>query len=264
MPDLFSELEELGFDNLSDVQIFQKEKENDKKIQAVNEESQIDMLYDKTYSCPICNNQFKSRAVKSGKARLLKLDTDFMPLYDKINPLFYDIIICPKCGYGAMISYFDKIRQFQIKLILDNITSKFKYKQYPEVYDLDIAIERYKYALLNTIVKEAKDSEKAYNCLKLSWMFRLKDDKANERKFLEQAFIGFKQAFETEPFPICNMDQHTLMYLIGECARRLGNESEALLWYGKVLVSRNVKPRIKELAREQKDFVKQRFQPDAN
>ena len=259
MPDLFSGLEELGFEDLNDVQIFQEIKQENSSIQTVKEESQAEMLYDKTYNCPICNNSFKARAVKSGKARLIKLDTDFMPLYDKINPLFYDVIICPKCGYGAMISYFEKIKQFQVKLILDNITSKFRYKQYPDVYDLDIAIERYKYSLLNSIVKNAKNSEKAYNCLKLSWMYRLKKDETNEKKFLEQAYIGFKQAFETEPFPICNMDQNTLMYLIGECARRLGNKSEALLWYGKVLVSRNVKPRIKELARDQKDYVKQNF-----
>ncbi|KRQ87967.1 hypothetical protein ABG79_00132 [Caloramator mitchellensis] len=264
MPELFEGLEELGFDNLKDIQIYHNGNEHDKKIQNLKEESQIDMLYDKTYICPVCDNQFKARTVKIGKARLIKVDTDFMPLYDKINPLFYDVIICPKCGYGAMISYFDKIKQAQKKLILDNITSKFKYKQYPDIYDLENAIERYKYALLNSIVKESKNSEKAYNCLKLSWMYRLKKDEINERKFLEQAYIGFKQAFETEPFPICNMDQHTLMYLIGECARRLGYESEALLWYGKVIVSRNAKPRIIELARDQKDFLRGKIQPDAN
>ncbi|WDU84426.1 DUF2225 domain-containing protein [Caloramator sp. Dgby_cultured_2] len=69
--------------------------------------------------------------------------------------------------------------------------------------------------------------------------------------------MGFKEAFEKESFPICNLDQHTLMYLIGEIARRLGKNDEALLWFGKVIVSRSVKPRIKDMAREQKELIKQ-------
>lgn len=264
MSNLFSGLEELGFGNLKNIDIFNDaEKAKSKKQEKDKEESQIDMLYDKTYDCPVCCTQFKSKTVKTGKARLVKLDTDFMPIYDKINPLFYDVIICPRCGYGAMINYFNKIRQFQVKLVLDNITTKYKPKTYPDVYDIDVAIERFKYSLLNSIIKDAKNSEKAYNCLKIAWMYRLKGDTINENKFLEQAFIGLRQAFETESPPYFGVDQFSLMYLIGECARRLGNDSEALIWFGKVIVSNNVKPKLKDLAREQKDIIKN-SKPDAN
>jgi uncharacterized protein (DUF2225 family) len=181
-----------------------------------------------------------------------------MPRYDNINPLFYDIVICPKCGYSAMIRYFDKIRDEQAQMIKSKISPRFKAKIYPDIYDVDIAIERYKLALLNTVVKNAKSSEKAYICLKIAWLLRLKKSSDEELKFIEQALIGFKEAYEKEPFPVCGMDRFTLMYLMGELSRRIGDEHEALLWFGKVIISTNVNPRLKELARDQKDLIKGR------
>ncbi|SEF51745.1 hypothetical protein SAMN05660865_00413 [Caloramator fervidus] len=255
MFDIFSGLEELGFNNV-DIDLYKNEKTEENKKDEENKNDPLKLLYDKTIDCPVCNTQFKTKTVKVGKARLISQDTDFMPIYENINPLFYDVIICPKCGYAAMVSYFNKIRQFQIELILNNITPKFKPKKYPDVYDVDIAIERYKFSLLNCAIKNAKSSEKAFNCLKIAWMYRLKKDTENELKFLELAYIGFKEALEKEPFPVCNMDQYTLMYLIGELARRIGKKDEALIWFGQVIIAKNARTKIKELAREQKDLIK--------
>lgn len=260
MNEIFSGLEDFGFNNLNEIKLYDDENKEESQIKKTDEFNEENFLYDKTYSCPVCNRSFKARSVKIGKIRLVGKDTDLMPFYENINPLFYDVAICPYCGYGAMISYFDKLRSYQAELILKNITPKFKPKAYPNIYDVDIAIERFKYSLLICAVKNAKSSEKAYNCLKLSWMYRLKNDSENELRFLEFALIGFKEAFEKESFPICNMDQHTLMYLIGEIARRLGKNDEALLWFGKVIVSRSVKPRIKDMAREQKELIKNKGQ----
>ena len=39
-------------------------------------------------------------------------------------------------------------------------------------YSYEKAIERYKLALYNTLVKKGKNSEKAYECLKISWLYR--------------------------------------------------------------------------------------------
>ena len=47
------------------------------------------------------------------------------------------------------------------------------------------------------------------------------------------------------------------MYLIGELYRRTGNNEEALLWFGNVIISRNAPFRIKEKARDMKELIKQ-------
>lgn len=256
MDRIFSGLENLGFNDLKNVNIYNNENIEETANIKNKEIKTQDYLYDKTYNCPVCGNIFKEKTVKIGKARMVSKDTDLMPKYENINPLLYDVIVCQRCGYSALIKYFDKLKQNQAELIRKNITPKFKPRLYPEVFDLDIGIERYKLALLNAVVKNAKNSEKAYICLKIAWLYRLKENKEEENKFIEQAFIGFKEAYEKESFPICGMDRFTLMYLLGELSRRCGDNHEALLWFSKVIVTPNVNPRLKELARDQKDLIK--------
>lgn len=253
MSDLFSGLESLGF---KDVKLNIFEKEEPKKEETAVKKPVDTFLYDKTIVCPVCDTEFKSKALKNGKTRRVGMDTDLMPKYEGPNPLFYDVHICPSCGYSALNQYFEKLKPEQIQLIKATITPRFKYREYPETYDENIAIERYKLALLNSVVKKARTSEKAYTCLKIAWVNRLIENKEEEIKFLEQAYIGFKEAFEKEALPICGMDNHTLSYLIGELARRLGNNEEALLWFSKIIVTPGVNPRLKEMARDQKDLIK--------
>ncbi|MBZ4664330.1 MAG: hypothetical protein JG776_2048 [Caloramator sp.] len=255
MSDIFSGLEDLGFKNVK-LNIFEKEEENKREVEIKNKTVDT-FLYEKTILCPVCSTEFKSKALRNGKTRRVGSDTDLMPIYQGPNPLFYDVHICPSCGYSALNQYFEKVKQEQALLIKSVITPKFRPKNYPEVYDENIAIERYKLALLNAVVKKAKSSEKAFICLKIAWMYRLLQNNSEERKFLEQAYVGFKESFETEAFPICSMDNYTLSYLIGELARRLGDNDEALLWFSKVIVTPGVNPRLKEMARDQKDLIKE-------
>ncbi len=257
MDNLFSGLEELGFKNLNEVDLYNKDegKENDTPA-AKDESSILDYIYDKSYTCPVCGNEVKARTVKVGKARNVSKDTDLMPRYENINPLFYDVVLCQNCGYAALSRYFEKLKHDQALLIKSTITQKFRAKVYPDLYDEDVAIERYKLALLNAVVKNSKLSEKAFICLKLSWMYRLKEDNENELKFSEQALTGFKEAFTKESFPICGMDTYTLVYLLGELSRRIGDNESALRWLGKVIVTPGVSPRLKELARDQRDLIR--------
>lgn len=256
MEKIFSGLEEFGFKNLEEVDLYKIETKAEPE-NSTKEESKIDFLYDKSFTCPVCGNNFKSKAVKVGKARLVSKDTDLMPIYSNINPLLYDVVLCQKCGYASLSKYFDKIKHDQTLLVRATITPKFKSKLYPDIYDENIALERYKLSLLNSVVKKSKFSEKAYTCLKIAWIYRIIEDKENEVKFLEQALNGFREAFIKESFPICGMDTYTVIYLIGELFRRTGNNDEALKWFGKVIVTPNVNPRLKELARDQKDIIKQ-------
>lgn len=258
MDKLFSGLEEFGFKDLNEVDIFKTDDAADKKLdKSKNEFNPLECIFDRNMTCPVCGNDIKVKSVKIGKVRMISQDTDFMPRYNNLNPLFYDIAVCPRCGYSAMIKNFGKLKEEQIRLIKSIITPKFIPKTYPDLYDVDIAIERYKLALLNSVVKKGKNSEKAYLCLKLSWLYRLKNDEAEEKRFSEQSLIGFKEAYEGETFPIYGMDKFALIYLIGELSRRTGKNDEALRWFSMVLVSMNVNPKIKELARDQKDLIKE-------
>jgi uncharacterized protein len=259
--DIFSGLEYLGFDNTSDIKLF-KNKDAEKIDDAVEsaEQNEFDkqrsLLYDREITCPVCSNTFKARSVRTSAARVVKKDSDFFIRHSVIDPYFYDVWLCNICGYSAMKIDFEKIRGYQIEKIQQNISFKWRGRQYPEVYDLDIAIERYKLSLLNYCVMEAKSSSKAMNCLKLAWMYRLKEDFENESTFLKQSLDGFNDAYYNEDFPLYGLDRFSTMYLIGELSRRVGNYEQAMMWFSKVITTSSVPQKLKELARGQKDLIK--------
>jgi hypothetical protein len=270
---LFSELEQLGLNGLSSIEIYQDEEE-DELIAEQNKMKEKDIIYDRSYTCPVCDNKFTSKAIKTGKVRLQTSETDLRPIYNTIDPIKYDIVVCPMCGYASLNRFFGNIISLQRKWIRETISVNFKgINQDAEIYDYDEALKRYKLALINGVVKKAKPSEKAYTCLKITWLLRGKREsirkkdaeifkvlEQQEQEFAKHAYEGFVQAFEKETFPMCGMDEITVTYLVGDLARRIGKEDESLRWLSKVITSRSANDRIKDRAREVKDLIKNKEQ----
>jgi uncharacterized protein (DUF2225 family) len=142
------------------------------------------------------------------------------------------------------------------ELVLSNVTPKWKSREYPDILDEKLAIERYKLALLNAVLINLPDSTKAMISLKIAWMNRLLGDTTQETLFLKQALDGFNDAYIKEIFPMYGLERDSLMYLLGELNRKLGDYQTALLWYSKTIVSTNSSYRIKEMARIGKDLIK--------
>lgn len=257
---IFSGLEDLGFDDIDGIDLYHTKKEEIEKeelLQLTDEEKQKKLLYDCEVTCPVCDNDFKARAVKTSAARILKRDSDSFIIFDVINPYFYDVWVCDKCGYAAMKRDFNKIRDSEIDLVKEKIRPKWQPRSYPDVYDVNVAIERFKLSLLNYYVIDAKASKKAMNCLKLAWMYRILEDSENEAVFLRQALEGFNYAYFNEAFPLYNMDKFTSMYIIGELNRRLGNNDESLKWFSQVITTHGVSSKLKDRSRQQRDLIKE-------
>ncbi len=152
---------------------------------------------------------------------------------------------------------FNKIRSFQINSVKEKITPTWIPKVYPEVYNIDIAIERFKLSLLNYVVIGSPYSKKGFNSLKLAWMYRLKNDYEKEKLFLNEALESLKEAYSSEDFPMYGMDRYTAMYLIAELMRKAGNTEESLRWFSNVITCTGISSRLKNLARDQKDLIKE-------
>lgn len=222
----------------------------------MNDTSILNHIFDKQTICPVCGANFKAKTVKSKSPRITSKDSDFFIRYSVANPYFYDVLICNSCGYAAMKSDFEKLKSHKKELVLSNVTPKWKPRDYPVILDEKFAIERYKLALLNAVLINLPDSTKAMISLKIAWMYRLLENTEQETVFLRQALEGFNNAYITELFPIYGLQRDSLMYLLGELNRRLGNYKEALLWYSKTIVSVNSSSRIKDMARSGKDLIK--------
>lgn len=261
--DIFSGLEALVFNNIDNLELYKKEskkhyKEVEKKVdKPINE---IDYLFDKKMVCPVCGNEFTVRTIKKEGHQMKNSESDFYMNYRLMNPYFYDVCLCNVCGYASMKADFEKIKRYETEIVQNSISPKWTGKKYPEVYDVNIAIERYKLSLLNYTIIGSKASKKAMNCLKLSWMYREIGDEANEKIFRDQALIGFKEAYFNEDCPIYGMDKYTMLYLIGELNRRSGNYDEALRYFGEVIISTMATKKVKEMAVDQKDLIREHLQ----
>lgn len=278
---LFSGLEQLGLTGMSDMDVFDSDDKKSEETQ--NKEPQPpkiveeDLLYDKSYTCPVCDNEFKAKTVRAGKARMLSIDTDLRPKYQGIDPVKYDAIVCNKCGYAALSRFFSHITMPQAKLVTTNISPNFKgLDDKVTKYTYDDAILRHRLALVNSVVKKGKTSERAYTCLKLAWLLRgkaeqilqdnsaesqtsatIKEIRADEQEFIENACEGFKEAMAKESFPICGMDESTFLYLTADLARKCKDYPTAYKLLSEVLTSRTATPKIKDRARDLKELIKQ-------
>lgn len=217
-----------------------------------------DCLYEKSYKCAVCGNCFKSKTVRRGKTKFIDNDLDLKSHFKPIQPDYYDIVICEKCGYSSISSKFNKITQTQSFLISENISKKFVPRTYPDIYTTDIAIERFKLALLNCITIKAKDGEKAYICLKIAWLYRDKKDKNNEITFLKSAYKGFNIAFSKESFPICGLDENTLSYILAATAYNLNLKQESIKLLSMLFVKRSLNPRLKLKMEELRDTLRKK------
>ena len=279
MSNLFSGLESLGLGNLSEMKLFeQKEKEKEKKENGKGAETvevkEADLIFEKTFTCPVCDKEFKSKLVRTGKVKLVGSDSDLRPRYQHVDSLKYDAVVCPNCGYAALNRFFTFMTSAQARLIRENISVNFRgLNEGEDILTYDEAITRHKLALVNAVVKRGKASEKAYTCLKLAWLHRGKAEtlpeetpdreaqkkelKAQEKEFLLNAYEGFVDAFSKESFPMCGMDETTITYLTADLARQVGKYDEALRMIARVLTSREVNERIKSKAREMKDLIRE-------
>ncbi len=271
---IFSGLEDLGLGDFAGSSLFDngKSKEEENVEEVTPEMVEEDMLLDKTHECPICSNTFKNRALRTGKAKLLGTDIDLRSRFEGIEPLKYDVVSCPKCGFTAVTRFFKPVTPVQRKTILDKISAHYKPQQEPAgIYTYEDAIGRYKLALANAVVKNAKASEKAYICLRAGWLCRswyedleakpdtkaeaVNQAKALESEFLKNAYDGFISARQTESFPMCGMDENTVDYIIGSLALKLGHYDVSAKMIASLLASPSASPRIKDKARDLKEEV---------
>ncbi len=281
MAGIFSGLEKLGLGNIGKGDLFEdpakkeapvKKEEPKKKLQLVNEE---DYLFDKKYKCPVCETEFDSKTVRTGKVRMKNVDIDLRPDYDELDMTKYDVIACPDCGYAALGRYFPNLNKYQINDIRIKICMNYKKIEYKApTYSYEYARSLYQLALANAVVKKAKNSEKAYICLKTAWVIRgetqrldpalpdYEDKKAandaQEKELLSNALNGFIMARQSEEFPIAGMDSTTMDYLVAALAVETEQYDIAGKMISELLTSKVANSRIKDKARYLKEIMQEK------
>ncbi|MCD7835569.1 MAG: DUF2225 domain-containing protein [Lachnospiraceae bacterium] len=277
MAGILSGLSNLGLGKLEGMDVFAKGEKQEEKQEEVKKPvaltvNEKELIYDKNLQCPVCDNKFTTKIVKTGKAKIMGTDFDLRPRYEGIDPVKYDVWLCPNCGYAALGRYFTSVGSGQAKLIRENISRNVQLHRYDgDIYTYGEAVERYKLCLANAVVKKAKTSEKAYICLKSAWLLRgyqeelmsdaeqkeaeLKELKQEEESYLQNALEGFAEARSTEASPICGMDEHTVDYLLAQLYFHFKKYDMSARLVSELLTSRTTSNHIKDKARDLKEKI---------
>ena len=269
---LFSDLSHLGIDNYSDIEIYPDSDKSVKKAKKKRKTKDADYLFKKNIECPCCSIDFDAFVVRGGKITPLGLDEDLRPLFEEMDPLKYDAVVCPICGYAALFKNFETTIPIQRKKISEAITPYFTgIDQEGYSYTYDDAIIRYKMALLCDVVGFGKNSRRAYTCMKLAWVLRgkleyerddldirdIKYTEADEYECIEKAYEGFLLAYDAEKFPICGMDEATMEYLLARLAFKLQKYDDSIRYAYKVIGKLNANSKLKDMALDLKYKIRE-------
>ncbi len=274
---LLSGLEKFGFDSLSDDDILSDGKDNspkkkDKKKEKKKPEVQEkDLVIEKKVECPLCNQQISYKAILATRLKRLEPDDDLRPNFEGADAIKYGVIVCHHCGYAALEQNFESVSPGRRKMIRAEVCDKFKSIPEPDVetYTYDIAVDRYKLALVTAMAKKAKLSEKSLICLRIAWLRRAqlehlpediieKEKKAEleEREgFYRQAYDGFMQVLSTEMPPFCGMDMHTVEYILAHMACYFGDYERAAKLVATLLTASGIDRRMKDKCLDMKGDI---------
>ncbi|MBP3678088.1 MAG: DUF2225 domain-containing protein [Agathobacter sp.] len=282
MDKILSGLAKFGLDENLVKDLFEEESSSSRPngaqtaAKVVEPPKETDFLLLKSVRCPICDGAFRTPVIKSGRAKRKEPDLDLRPRFEYIDTNKYDVASCPKCGFTAMHRYFGHLAPVQAKLIKEGVLMKLRNVPSKPIVELEVisydaAIELYKIALYTSVVKKARDSEKAYTCLKIAWLLRGKmeelsvDAEKNKEAiatckkdydtFYQQAFDGFVKAMASENYPMAGMDQSTVDLLIAAMAFNLGQYEYSARFVSELLVSHTASSNVKNRAHDLKEKI---------
>ncbi|QKS70668.1 DUF2225 domain-containing protein [Paenalkalicoccus suaedae] len=224
----------------------------------------IGALYDKKLHCNICEHVYSSKKLRSRAIRVAESHNDFYKEYKNPlhNPLLYEVYVCDQCGF-ASTDNFTAIQKQEIKTRFhEEVTHKWHSQSFDGERTYEKAINTYKLAILTAKKTEQPEIVVAGVCLKLSWLYRYLDDEANTRRFLTYATKAYETSYNIGDFKATEMTELTLMFILGESHRQLGNRDLAITYFSKIIQHKNkhLEPAIVARAREQWQETRQKVE----
>lgn len=222
---------------------------------------EVSDLYEKKVICPNCKTNFVTYKLRSSRLRIDYRDSDYFIAYkNEHHPMFYNPMICPKCGFASLEEKFLKpLLPVERKIIGDKVTPM----EYREIIEKEMSLEkslrRYKYcfivarALDNSYLLLAKISHR------IAWHYRMLGDEKKESEYLILARECYQNAYSKEDLQNCNMNELVLGFLIAELYYRTGEYKESVNWFSKVISNKEIKTQagLENQAREQLHLAKE-------
>ncbi|MCD5407237.1 MAG: DUF2225 domain-containing protein [Desulfotomaculum sp.] len=190
-------------------------------------------FYDQRFICPYCQQKFKTPGVLSKFISIEKSDSDFCNYYSMVNPLFYEVTICPQCNYGFSGNKPKKLKansRQTLKPVLDALPKR----NYCQVRDVHRAKEAFEITLMCQSALVSKHSLLAWLNIRLAWLCRYQNDLEAETQYSQTALEHYLEVFSKES-DLDSKNELLLMYMIGELYNRMGDPGLAVKWFSQLV-----------------------------
>ncbi|WP_232066212.1 DUF2225 domain-containing protein [Bacillus sp. KH172YL63] len=211
-------------------------------------------FYDKKTQCLSCKHAYTTTRIRSRFVKVKGYDSDFCPLYesDEVNPLLYNVSVCPKCGF----SYTDDFSVYIPPVLKAELEKKISLHWQPQDYgkirSYEDGINTYKLAAYCGLIKKEKKVTIAGLYLRTAWLYRKTGEKEQERRFINLATHEYIDAYLTDGAAGLTMSETKLLYIIAELLRRQDKIEESVSYLSKVIAKQHLstEPKIIEMARD--------------
>ncbi|MCR4908365.1 MAG: DUF2225 domain-containing protein [Lachnospiraceae bacterium] len=239
----------------------------------VDNSGEMELLLDRSHSCPVCGAEFTTRVLRAGKAASNGMDMDLRPRFKNIDVIKYWVLECPVCGYADMQKIFSQVNKKELPLLKENRAGR-NSEAVPEegIRSYAEAFRKYKSVLRCNLIRGAKSSRRAYAALCTAWLLRgwresleeggktvgEKDPMSEneENKFLSYAVKFFKDAEQKEDFPISDMGEATYDYLMAALSYKLDNPANAQQYVFRALQNKEIKTGLRVKAEDLRDLLR--------
>jgi len=192
-----------------------------------------EVFFKKEYTCPLCRSGFGTLKPRQKYVIAERSDEDFCMYYKTVNPLYYEINVCPRCGYTFNASTYGPVKTDLKDTLLNNLADQWNSSNYGGLRSLEDALETFSLAIECQRLRGAQDSAIGKLYLKRGWLYRYMNQKDKEISDLDKALYYLSKSYDNvsseDP-----KEEMNLMFLLGQLHFILGDATGAVNWFARI------------------------------
>lgn len=204
--------------------------------------------------CPICEKTF--RVVKT-RSRIMVVgrDEDACTHYKDFNPYLYTVWVCEHCGFAADEATFTtKIPDRHLNILRAALLTRNIKIPFTEERTVDNAATAFRLALKFQEIIRGKASKSAKYAHQLAWIYREAGNLTEEAEFMNKAAEFYEAALTKEHFPIGELTDNAVVYLIAAIYYRLGERQKATSYLSRLISDPSVRERERRIFDKARDL----------
>lgn len=191
-------------------------------------------------TCPVCGHTFKNLIVRPIKLAVERTDIDQRVIYKGIEPIYYDIVTCPKCFYSVPSQKFKpevSVKKKEVREAMLPYVDEFQIQSGEARDTFAVFVGCYLAIISSQFLYRERELTKAQVLLKLYRIYTDCGDKKMAMYTAEEARKQYFKAFETSAIDSSQLPK--LYHIIAELSYSLKDYVTAKNYFMKTKLDRN-------------------------